>query len=152
MHIRLSDGQKVAYVGDPSADHQLGDEGIVVSAGPTGSHVRWTTGARVGSIDLMHNLDVAAQGRATSQPSQIGAQAHSVFDRRGPSGLVRALRSEGHLDCLGTVAEDAESYLAATLRQEPSMREVLSSFDPEEAEEILRAAMAELLDDLRGEL
>lgn len=158
MGIRLSDGQKVAFVGDPYDGHQIGDEGLVIVAGLNGSHVRWTTGDKANQITLMANLDVAPQGRVIQDRPEreeraVTSHIHTAFDRGGGMGVVAALRRDGHLEeIFDGMTDQVEAHIASCLRQQPFMREVLSRFDDSEADEVLRAAMADLLDEMRGAL
>ncbi len=46
-------GLRVVFSAWRSRQHETGDRGVVVDASDTDAHVRWTTGQRVGQIDLV---------------------------------------------------------------------------------------------------
>lgn len=54
----IAEGERVRYVGagEPDAPLAYGDEGVVImAAGPSGSHVQWTSGECVEHISLTAN-------------------------------------------------------------------------------------------------
>ena len=151
MGIRLCEGQRVAYVGHDEDGYTLGDLGVVLSAGESGSHIKWTTGQRAGSISLVSNLDVAAQGRSIEpEVQQVALHVQSMFDRRGARGLVTALMDEGVIDLTG-VLDEVMGSLASRVRQDPTVQEVVAHLDEDDAEAFVGATVASLLDQMREE-
>ena len=54
----IAEGERVQYIGsgEPDAPLAHGDEGVVImAAGPSGSHVQWTTGECADHISLTAN-------------------------------------------------------------------------------------------------
>ncbi len=153
----LMDGQKVAYVGDGDDDLAVGDEGKVLSAGATGSHVRWVTGARAGDITLTHNFDLVVNRQAVGSydnsldtGSLVATAVRQTYDRQGPRAVVAALRDEGHLATMAGLADEAIQHLASTIRRDPSMREVLAHLDDEEGSDLVDLTAKALLKDAFG--
>jgi hypothetical protein len=57
----IAEGERVVYTGsgEPDAPLAHGDEGVVImAAGPSGSHVQWTTGECVDHISLTANRNL----------------------------------------------------------------------------------------------
>lgn len=74
----IVEGARVAYVGH----HRMlavGDEGVALDVGTSGTHVRWTSGSRVGSIDLVRTADlvVAEQDEMVTKAAQARQDALS---------------------------------------------------------------------------
>lgn len=157
------DGQRVSYIGFEQSGLGLGDQGKVVSASGTGSHVKWATGSRAGSITLENNDDLALTGAANSRTavadelsdslefgSLIRVAVRDVYDAQGEVGLINALNEAGHLASLAQVAEDAFNGVAQSVRSTPSMQAVLAELEPEEGDALVVTATSALLRDAFG--
>jgi hypothetical protein len=150
------EGQRVAYVGDGDHGLQPGDCGKVLSSAGTASHVMWATGARAGEVILLSNMDlVASSAGARTYDDLDGGHlvtiaVRDVYDVRGEVGLLNALNEEGHLATFAPIAEEAISMVAARIRQDPSIQEVLSHLDPDEGAEFVAFAASVLLRDSFG--
>lgn len=151
------EGQRVAYCGDPEAGLDVGDRGKVLSCSTDSSHVLWATGARSGEITLVPNFDlVASQGGERTYDdlhtgSLVTIAVRDVWDGQGKVGLLNALNEEGHLATFASIAEEALQRVAATLRTDPSIIEVLGSLEPEEGDEFVTFTAAVLLRDAFGQ-
>jgi hypothetical protein len=155
----MHDGAKVAFVGHPSDGVEIGDEGLVLQAGNTGSHVKWKTGAAKNTITLVGNDDLVINGSLAKHPltdglegDVVGISVRATFDRRGAVGVLNALNEEGHLSAFGQIAEDAMQMVASRIRQDPSFVEVLAVLDPDEGASLVEVAAASLLRDAFGEV
>lgn len=152
----IREGAKVSYVGDGEDGLGVGDRGKVLSAEGASSHVRWETGARTGSITLTENMDLVMG--AKSQPAYDGfdgpglvtVAVRDTYDVGGPVALLNALNEEGHLATFARFAESALEQVVGQIRTDPSMREVLSSLEPEEQEPFVTLAASVLLRDAFG--
>lgn len=155
----MQDGAKVAFVGHVTADGpDIGDEGVVLSAGNTGSHVKWTKGAAKGQITLTGHDDLVVNGSLSKHPLVdglegvvVGIDVRASFDRRGAVGLLNALNEDGHLAAFGQIAEEAMQMVASRIRQDTSFKEVLAALDPDEGASLVEVAASALLRDAFGE-
>lgn len=147
----MSEGQKVAYVGD-DVMVGVGTLGKVLASAGSAQHVQWLDGARTGQVDLIpaddlvpyrmaqRNEDgsVAAQFEATlDMPSMVTVSVRDTYDTYGEEGLLNALDDAGHLATLSEYANDAISTVAGRLRQDPTFALVLGQLDEFEAESLL---------------
>ncbi len=151
------DGSRVSYVGDGDDELAIGDEGKVLLSGVTGSHVIWTTGARTGDVTLTLNGDLVVTKAATRNDSLdsgglVSVAVRQVYDRQGARGVLSALDTEGHLAPMVDLAESAIASLTATIRRDPSMREVLATLDEEGGSELVHLAAQALLREAFGSL
>lgn len=151
------EGQRVSYVGDGDHGLQIGDRGKVLSSAESShSHVMWTTGARAGEVTIIRNFDLVT---SSTEPSYDDLDAGSLvtiavrdtFDSRGHVGLLNALNEEGHLSTFASIAEEAIQTVAASIRQDPSIQEVLAVLDPDEGDEFVAFASSVLLRDAFGD-
>lgn len=151
--MSILDGQRVAYAGDGGDGLNVDDRGKVLSAGQTGSHVLWSTGAMTGQITLTPNHELVALGGAKVVYDDLDSgclvtfSVKDVHTVRGPAGLLNALNDEGHLATTGALAETALALVASRLREDPSFREVLAQLDPEDGAEFVSFAAAVILRD-----
>lgn len=155
----IREGSKVAYVGPVTKGRDIGDEGLVVSAEASYSHVRWTTGAKVGEFDLVRNSDLVVNGSLSQHPltagdsfdeGLVGINVHAVYSRRGSLGLINALNEEGHLMAFPQIAEEAASFVAQRIREDPSVVEVLGSLEEDEVDDFVSTACMVVLRDAFG--
>jgi len=154
-HIR--EGARVSYVGE-SPTLAIGDEGRVVAASGHASHVRWISGARTGSIDLVGNDDLVVATRTGTLADVVDDSLSSValvhiavrdtYDLEGPLGLLNAFSEDGHLASLSELAEDALESVSSRLRNDPTMAEVLARLDPEEQDAFVTLTANVLLRDV----
>ncbi len=151
-----ADGQKVSFVGDPSPDTPaIGDVGIVVSAGNTASHVRWMSGVRAGLYDEMGHMEIAATASTVTDTDSFSGRivtfsVAEVQARAGARGLLDELNDRGHLGGLEAIAEEAMGLVAARIRTDPSIREVLAQLDDEDGDDLVALATVALLQDAFG--
>lgn len=149
----IREGAKVSYVGDEHDGLAVGDVGKVLSASGSSSHVLWATGGQTGSITLVADMDLVANNKAPLSydgldgGSLVTVAVRDTYDVSGAVGLLNALNDEGHLATFGQIAEQAQQIVAASLRSDPSMTEVLASLDPDEASEFITFTAAVLLRD-----
>lgn len=141
--MTIIDGQQVAYAGDGDDGLLPDDRGEVLSAGSTGSHVKWRTGAQAGRITLTANFDLVPMGGARisyddfESGSLVTFAVKETFEHRGAIGLLNALNDEGHLASLEALAEEALALVARKLRDDPSIREVLAHLDDDDGSEFV---------------
>lgn len=144
----MRDGSRVAYLGD---DH-LGEEGVVLDAGNTGSSVRWD---RTGEIALVANRLLAElQTRDPFQesfddsldtPGLTNFSVARTMQESGPRGVFASMAREGHIDLLADVAEEAIDFVTSRLRQDASFREVVRLMDDADGDAFIRYAAVSLL-------
>lgn len=150
------EGQRVAFVGDPEHGLQVDDRGKVLSSSEAASHVLWATGSRAGEVILVSNLDLVVSGHAPRTYDDLDGgrlvtiAVRDTFDRQGHVGLLNALNEEGHLATFASIAEEAMQTVAARIRQDPSITEVLANLDPEEGAEFVAFTASVLLRDAFG--
>lgn len=146
------EGQRVAFCGDPDAGLQPGDRGKVLSSEGSASHVLWATGSRSGEILLVGNLDLVASHQTYAYDSLdsgvlVTIAVRDTFEDAGSPGLLNALNEEGHLTSFASIADEVMQAVAARIRQDPSIAEVLAVLDPEEGAEFVSLATSVLLRD-----
>lgn len=153
----IREGAKVSYVGDGVEHLAVGDRGRVVSANPESSHVRWETGARTGSVDLVENIDLVVGAKEPTGAYDdfegsglVAVAVRDTYDVAGPVGLLNALNDEGHLATFAQYAESALQSVAAQITTDPSMREVLGHLEPDEQSSFVSLAASVLLRDAFG--
>jgi len=156
----LREGQSVSWVG---AVHPgglaVGDVGAVISSSGDSGHVLWGTGARLGQIDLVeemevvpapvthHNGKVASSLRDSLGVDSMRIAAREVFEEDGPAGLLSAMHDRGDLSGFPTIAEEAVEYVAARLREDPDFSRALAALDDSEADTLVTLASTVLLRD-----
>lgn len=151
------EGQRVAFVGDPGDGLQVGDRGKVLSCSEASAHVLWTSGAKAGEVLLVGTLDLVANQQAArtyddlDSGSLVTIAVRDVYDGQGHVGLLNALNDEGHLATFASIAEEAMQTVAARIRQDPSIQEVLARLDPEEGAEFVSFTASILLRDAFGQ-
>lgn len=139
-----------------SKDLALGEVGRLLSSDSTGSHVRWNTGVKKGSISLVHNDDLVpfkpTAGSAWEDVDEgletgtlVSVSVRSVVDAGGVPALLNTLVVEGHLSTFGPVVDEAISLVASRLRTDPSMLEVLAELEEDEREALVYRAAQTLL-------
>lgn len=150
-----SEGRRVQFVGDAEG-LALGEVGRLLSAGPTHSHIRWNSGPKKGSISLIPNDDLvpfrAAVGEIGEEVDDdletgtlVTVSAREVVDEGGIPALLNTMVIEGHLSTFGPAVDEAVGLLAAKLRTDPSMREVLAELEEDEGEALIYRATQTLL-------
>jgi hypothetical protein len=146
----MRDGQRVSCV----RNDLLGSEGVVLDAGNTGCSIRWETGPRTGAVDLVaHRHLVPTEGsRSISDEVDfslddglVSFPAHQVMATRGVSGVYEAMVTEGHLDHLDSVAEEALELVASRLRRDPSFRQVISAVGDDQGDHLVAYATSRFL-------
>jgi hypothetical protein len=106
---------------------------------------------------LVTDLDVVASGHAARTYDDLDSgvlvtiAVRDTFDSQGQVGLLNALNEEGHLATFASIAEEAMHTVAARLRQDPSITEVLAHLDPEEGAEFVSFTASILLRDAFGQ-
>lgn len=153
------DGARVSYVGEGDDELAIGDVGKVLDAGPTGSHVMWSTGARAGDVTLTLNGDLVVNRRTAASYSDsldsgqiVTTAVRQVYDRQGARGLIASLDMEGHLAPMVDMATAAIQSLAVNIRRDPSMQEVLAQLEDDEGSEIVHLAAVALMREAFGSL
>lgn len=148
----IREGSKVSYVGE-SAVRAVGDLGKVLSAAGDSSHVLWANG----QITLESDADLVTTKRTAAEAdhdvlggSLVHIAVRDTFDASGPVGLLDALNEDGHLATFTAYAEDAMQAVAASIRTDPSMHEVLAHLESEEQAALINLATATLLRDAFG--
>jgi hypothetical protein len=148
------DGQKVAYVGDGDGRHDVGDVGRVIGAGNTASWVKWVTGVSAGHMAEVGHHEIVAVTNGVDPDALDGPlvtfAVREEHAYRGPHGVIDRLNDEGHLGSFQTIAEEALAHIAARIRTDPSIVEVLAQLDPEDGEELVSTATVALLRDAFG--
>ena len=158
----IREGAKVSFVGEfADSGLAIGDQGLVIAASGHASHIRWTTGARVGQIDLVGNDDLVEATASRHVEASLASEVdeslsdrafsrvavRDTYDLEGPEGVLAALAEEGHLASLTDVAEEALSTVASRLREDPVLTRVLATLDADEADAFISLASTALLRD-----
>jgi hypothetical protein len=153
----LAEGSRVSYVGDEDNGLHVGDTGKVLSAAGSGSHVLWSTGSRAGDITLEHNMSLVANGQAEFSYDDnlyagqlVSIAVRDVYVTQGYVGLLNAMNDEGHFATFAPIAEEAVRHVATKIREDASIKEVLSHLDPDEGAEFVSLAASVLLRDAFG--
>lgn len=143
--VRPREGQRVAYVGDQT--DRIGSLGLVICESGTGSHIAWESG----DYTLEHNFDLVVQPEEDVMATQGGLttfSARAAYDERGGLGVVKRLSDDGHISAMSGVAEDALRRLVADIREDPSLQEVVSQLDADEADEVVGLVANVLLNEI----
>ena len=150
------EGQRVAFCGYPGDGLAIDDRGKVLSRSEGSCHVLWTSGSRAGDVTLVLDDDLVGVTAAAHTYDDLDSgrlvsiSVRRVFDGGGKVALLNALNEEGHLASFATIAEEALQAVAAGIRQDPSIQEVLASLEPEEGAEFVAFAATALLQDAFG--
>ncbi len=154
MSNRIPEGERVAYIGEPTDILNVDDRGRVVQASGSGSHVQWLTGDAKGQISLESNLDLVslrAQGGDESLDGPLVTIAvRDVYEREGTTGLLNALNRDGHLAFFEPLALDAVEMIESNIRTDASFRPILAHLSADEAQELIALATSTLLRDAFG--
>lgn len=160
----LHDGQQVTYIGPGAtvghAALHMGERGKVLGAGPTASHVLFTTGAVAQQILLVDNFDLAPLGKVATtdglddclevSDGLSASAARQAFDLGGEVGLLNQMAEDGYLATFAAIAEDAYEFIAGRVRQDPAFRAVTAQLDEDEGDALVRLASHVLLRDAFG--
>ena len=151
----FADGQRVQYAGDPIDGLDIGDVGVIAQAGHTASFVKWATGARKGTFTEVPHHEIQPVGVNQDTDAFTGTlvtfavrQAHAQV---GPRGLLDILNEQGHLSSFTAIGEEAMALVASRIRQDPSIREVLSQLEGEDGDDFVEVATVALLRDAFGQ-
>jgi hypothetical protein len=149
---QIRDGAVVAYVGDDARTGlNVNDQGKVLMAEGSASHVKFATGPRAGDIVFLPNFDLVAVGKDASKIDESvleGLQvtaAAEIFATTGASGILEALDGEGHLAVLDVALDDVLAFLAQRVRQDPAFAAVLAQLDDYEGDAVVHLACTKVL-------
>lgn len=139
-----------------------GDEGHVLTTDGRNAHVLWHTGVRAGQATLEDVRELVPR-RDLIQASlddslEVGAfdstvafQAVAVrqaYDEGGPTAVLEQMVAEGHLSMLSDIGDEVYSLVTGRVRTSPHLRHVIAQLDEDEAEAVVMATSAALLQDL----
>jgi hypothetical protein len=163
------EGQKVVYAGEVDPFNEVGSLGRVVSSsGEYAAHVQWTSGPKVGQIELVDANDIVHDRNQTeallsqSQPflaglqqshpeaQQVtlpGLQVRAAYDAHGEAGAVTALDETGVLAVLATHAEEVVSMLVGKVGADAHMRAAMAGLEVDEQDVVVTRVVATLLAD-----
>jgi hypothetical protein len=148
------EGQQVSFVGHPSEDGpDIGDEGLVVAAGNTASHIKFLTGARTGCFHEISHSSLVLKDRAREGSLDgrlVNVPIRHIAASDGTQGLIDALDDAGHLGNFESMADEALRYTASLVRNDPSISEVIAQLDSDEAEDFVASATLTLLREAFG--
>lgn len=161
----IAEGSKVAYAGDdPFQD--VGSLGKIVSLSGSCAHVLWQDGPKVGMIemialdDLLPRTEDRSRQATTVQegfessldmPGMPVLAVRDTYDEDGEDGLVTALDEAGRIATLAEYAEEAISQVAARIRTDPGLVEVLGQLESDEANSLVDRLAGLVLMDRVGE-
>ena len=156
----LAEGAVVSWVGSAHPGGvAVGDTGVVVSSSGACGHVQWSTGARVGQMDLIEEWDVVPVPTTTrvhtvssSLSDSLGVDtvhtaARETFEDGGAAALLSVMHREGSLSCFAEIAEEALGFVATRLRNDAAFVHVLSALDESDAAAMVTLASSVLLRD-----
>lgn len=118
----ITDGARVSYIGAPDPFVPYEEQGVVLTVAGNSAHVKWDSG----KITLVDSRDiVAVRQKSAKVESDIddslevsGLNPHlaeSVYNERGPEGLLEALEESGALSMHAEAVEDAVDALTAKI-------------------------------------
>lgn len=154
----MHNGGTVRYIGDGPDGPEFGTSGRVLSCTAAYGHVQWLEGAWRGQVGLYPAEELDSESHAHTVAASLDdslevgslvsmASAQEAYEESGGEGLVSHLASTGYLASYSSVAEEAFQLIAARLQQDPVLRQLTTSMDPEEADEVYRVAARMLLSD-----
>lgn len=155
----MHDGGKVVYIGLERDGLRFGDHGHVLSCTAAYGHVQWLDGDRKGEVGLHHTDDLQTVASAVSHIEaslddslEVGslttlASAQEAYEETGGDGLVSHLASAGYLSAHASAAEEALQLITASLQLDPMLRQLTSTMDPDESDQVYRLAARNLLID-----
>lgn len=158
----ISEGGKVTYAGDTDPFNVVGSLGRVVSLSGTGAHVQWLTGPKTGQFDYVETFELVQPGAAheasmeaafdntLDMPATEGISVRACYDETGEEGLVTALNESGHLAMLADYVDEAVGHLATRIRTDPTLGDVLSQLETDEADSLVGRVASLLLNDRLG--
>lgn len=172
----IVEGSKVAYAGDTDPFQEVGSLGKVIALSGDAAHVQWLSGPKSGSIELIQQYELVPdrsqqqgqQGQQDQQRALVGSLMNSfdnaldmpasetisvraTYDDLGEEGLVNALSEAGHLAMLSEYVDDAVGYLAARVRQDPGLGDILAQLEADEADGLVGRVASLLLSDRLNE-
>ena len=156
--MSLREGSCATFVGVASPIAEVGDRCLVLSYEGTFSNVRWVTGSKETSYDMVPNADLVPDQRvkvsAFDDDDQFGFEAPApkavrvataaVHTSGGNAALMHALRHEGLVTKAVDAALQAVSAMRASLMSDRGWREVVSDLG-DDGPDFLRYAMSELV-------
>lgn len=106
-----------------------------------------TTGAKQNEILLLKTIDLVAPTAANTNIVEsaiwdtrlVTFAVAREYEEKGPKGLIRRLEAEGHLNT--DIGEKAITEASRSLRNDPSIREVMAELDSDDAEDFLSYAV-----------
>ena len=143
------EGDDVSFVGVfmPPAHGKL-----LSFASRTAAHVKWTTGAREGEIDLVDIYDLMP-ATASVEPDVMSFTAvRRVMSADGEAGVINFLATAQLLDSWQEIAADTLAFVAARIRSDASMDLPHEQLQPQEVDRVVVLASRVLLRDAFGEL
>lgn len=163
----ITEGRRVKYAGDdPFQD--VGSFGRVVALSGMAAHIMWENGPKSGSLELTDLNDLieveagqlAASGTPLSTSAQYdlsldmmnpGIEVRATLEEGGVEGLLNTLSESGHLAVLAVYADEAIGMLAARIRQDPGLIDVLSQLSPEEETSLVAKVASSMLAESMGD-
>jgi hypothetical protein len=154
----MRDGDQIAYAAQ-GGEVLHGTRGRVLRCTASYAHVQWAEGVKAGQVDLVPTEDLDRLSTSSNAVTaslddslEVGslisvASAQEAYEETGGGGLISHLASGGYLASYSSVAEEALQLLTARLQQDAVLRQLTSSMDPEEADEVYRLAARTLLTD-----
>lgn len=119
----ISDGSRVSYIGSSSV--QYDEQGVVLAiAGKDSAHVKWDSGKiTLCTFDDLVPLKSASRGVDNELDDSLEVSglsqftAETIYNERGPEGLLEALEESGALYAYDDLVEDAlESLIGLVSR------------------------------------
>lgn len=146
------DGAPVSYIGWSMRHEEslvIGDAGIVLSSGETGSWVQWRTGAITGEVTLTSNEDIVTPTEplpdldAEVEGEAEGESLFEVFEESGPLAVAEALMKNE----MGQVFVEARNLAVHSVRLAVvnEVGDALGSFDLDEVGAVVDEVVMMLL-------
>jgi hypothetical protein len=160
------DSTFVSFAGPAHDGLEMGDQGkILRSAGHSGAHVQWVSGARRGEITLEYTDDlvpVTGHRVAVATPTssdgledslEVGVPQNVSLPHlcalRGPGAVLNVIASDNSND-FAAVAQKVRSFAEAQIAATAGIQRVIAELDEEEVAEVVRLATVAVIRDTFG--
>jgi hypothetical protein len=148
-YTALYEGDSVSYVGDALDGIEPASGTLMYFASRDAAHVRWTSGARAGQIDLVDVYDLmpTASQAALQAPIITTISVRRVMNAEGEEGVINFLARAKRLDTWEQIAHDALQFVQGRLKVDASLDLAYEQLHPEEVERVVALGAQVLLRD-----
>ena len=158
----MHDGDQVAFVGYPGSGRPaIGDRGTLMNRMGESANVHWKTGALAGQYAPVSLGDLEKVVRVARGPQTVSEDLDDSLDvgvvkrpslrylcaLEGAGAVLQMLAAQGQTSGLAAIAEDLRVLAERAIREDEHIKRVAGELDPEDADELIKAAACTTLHD-----